>query len=344
MKFNFTRLFVMLPDLYKKYIKKALFTYLLILASYGASAQDTDSITFHLSNEAHAFFNDNITNPAYTGIFTGHHLHLFGGTNSPFYNYGEFNVPYKAGASYDFTFGKSVNQSLGLFYQRSQEGVLSGYMAGLSYAHTFDIYATKDFYHKIRAGAALFYQREHFDLKRLTFGENIDPKYGFIWNGADYYKWLKDTLSNVVGFSTGFWYHNPYGYLGVAANGTGSYDTTQKKIQTATGFVNIAAGGHVYLSNVYTLHPAINIEWGMGALKTLSSWSPSLTFSRNDKLYLGFQYRDMNKLTVIAGLNFGRVVSLSLMYGVNPADGFAWYDVAYLGGQLRFKIRKEDSL
>lgn len=331
----------MLQGLYKKYLKIAVLFNLLFIACYGITAQEADSSTFRLSNEAHAFFNDNITNPAYTGIFSGHHIHLFGGVNQPFYNYGEFNVPYKAGASYDFTFGKNVNQSLGLFYQRSQEGVLSGYKAGLSYAHTFDIYATKDFYHKIRAGAGLCYQREHFDMNRLTFGDMIDPKYGFVWNTSEYLTRLgRDTLSEVAGLSAGFWYYNPYGYLGVAANGTGSYDTTLKKIQTASGFVNIAAGGHVYLSYVYALHPAMNIEWGMGALKTLSSWSPSLTFSRNDKLYLGIQYKDMNKLTLIAGLNAGNVLNFSLMYGVYPADGLAWNDMAYLGGQLRFKIRK----
>ncbi len=330
----------MLPGLYNKYLKKVLLFNLLFIACYGITAQETDSSSFRLSNEAHDLFNNNISNPAYTGIFYGHHIHLFGGVSMPFFNYRDFNVPYKAGVSYDFTFGKKVNQSLGLFYKRYQEGILSGYKAGLSYAYMLDVNLTKDFYQRIRAGVALCYQREHIDKYYFTFSDMIDPKYGFVWNTAEYHKWMKDTLSTVAGLSAGFWYYNPYGYLGVAANGIGSYDTTLQEIHTTPGFLNIAAGGHVYLSYVYALHPAMNIEWGMGALKTLSSWSPSLTLSRNEKIYLGFQYRDMNKLTLVAGLNIGSVVSLSLMYGVHPADGFAWNDVAYLGGQLRFKIRK----
>ncbi|OQA01983.1 MAG: hypothetical protein BWY70_00173 [Bacteroidetes bacterium ADurb.Bin408] len=326
---------------YKKHLRRMIFIFLLNVLSPCLFAQDTDSSNFFLSNEAHALFNDNMANPAYTGIFNGHHVHILGAVNNPFYNYGNFLLPYNAGATYDFTFGKKINQSLGMFYKRYQEGVQRGYRVGLSYAHMFNIHITKTFYHKIRAGAALSYHKEHFDRKLLTFGDMIDPKYGFVWNTMEFSGlWhRRDTLSTLVGLNTGFWYHNPYGYLGMAAGYAGSYDTTLQKIYTLPGFLNFAAGGHVYLNDIYTLHPALNIEWGMGEMKTLSSWSPSLTFSRNDKLYLGLQYRDMNVLTVVAALNAGSVLSFSLMYGINPACGFAWYNAALMGTQLRLKIR-----
>jgi len=324
---------------YKKQIRIFLFFNLLLVSCNEAYTQEKDSSTFRLSNEIHALFNDNITNPAYTGIFYGHHVQLFGGMNQPFFNYRDLKLPYYAGATYDFSFGKKINQSLGLFYKRLQEGAMSGYMAGLSYAHMFNIHVTKDFYHKIRAGAALFYQREQFDSNLLTFGDMIDPKYGFVWNTSEYLLRLKDTLNSAVSFSGGFWYHNPYGYLGISGSESVSYDTSHRKIKTAPGFLNIAAGGHLYLSNGYAIHPSINIKCGMGELKTLSSWSPALTFSSNDKLYLGFQYKDMNKLTLVTGLNIGKTVFFSLFYGIYPADGLAWKDVAYVGSQLRLKFR-----
>lgn len=324
----------------KNYLICFLLLKFLSFAHLGLYAQDTDTSEVRKSDETHALFNDNLSNPAYTGVFGGQHLHVFGGVSNPFYNYGKFNVPVSASASYDFSFGKKVNQSLGVFYNRSQEGYFSGYNAGLSYARMFDLYVTKDVYHKLRIGASLYYQEEQFDRSRLTFGDQIDLKYGFVWNTSEYYyKSASDTLKQTTGLNAGLWYHNPIAYFGIATNSMFDNDTTQWRFNAIPRMVNIAVGGHVYLNGVYALHPALNIEWGLGSLKMLSSWSPSLTVSRNNKLYLGFQYKDMNKLTVVAGVNAGKAISFSLMYGVYPSFGFGLYDAAFLGTQLRLKIR-----
>ena len=171
-------------------MNKYLLVFILLLfksAPVLSFAQNTDTTKYEKNfippltiNPVHALFNSIILNPAYTGIFGEYNVQVTAETNNPFFNYRNFYLPFQAHASYDMAFGKNKNNALGGYYSNAQGGIYKGMAVGINYARNIDLTHTK-FYHKLRLGASVVYNRATYDKLFFTTQDQIDPYYCLLY-------------------------------------------------------------------------------------------------------------------------------------------------------------------
>lgn len=124
-------------------------------------------------------YNNQFTNPAYTGI--GNKVNVYYGFTS--------NLPFQKDyktlthlAMVDYAIGKKQNHSLGLaflntHYSNSSCDIYDLKTIQLNYSGRIHLY--KD--HYLRLGFGLLFERQTICWDCLTFGDMIDPNYGFIY-------------------------------------------------------------------------------------------------------------------------------------------------------------------
>ena len=323
-----------------KYLKPLMLGVICLIAVSICPAQDADSVSFKKVDPAQGVFNNIILNPAFTGIFYGHNLQSSSHLSEPFYNFRNYYHPFSLNASYNMTFGKSINHAVGIFYEASQGGVFQRKSAALNYAYSKTLFMTKSFYHKLRMGASLVYHKLSYDKYTLyTFGDMIDPKYGHVWNTSEYNQFFNDTLKNTAGLNMGLWYHNPFGYLGVATNSLSLRDTSDKAFYVKPLSFNVAAGGHVYIGDNWSLHPSVNIQYVVNDCSGLSTLSPAITASYLEKIYMGFSYTDFNKPSYLLGFTLKQKYSLLTRCGLYKIFSADYLDLAYFEAQINLKFK-----
>ncbi|MDD3876361.1 MAG: hypothetical protein PHT69_07045 [Bacteroidales bacterium] len=324
-----------------KYLKCLLFNIVILITSTICLAQDADSASFKKVDPAQGVFNNIVLNPAFTGIFYGHNLQSSSRLSDPFYNYRHYKHPFSLNVSYNMAFGKNINHAMGIFYDASQGGVYQRNSVAINYAYSKTLFMTKSFYHKLRIGASLVYHKLSYEkFNYYTFGDMIDPKYGFIYNTNEYnYYSADDTLKYIAGLNLGLWYHNPFGYFGVATNSLSLRDTSSKAFYVKPFSFNIAAGGHVYIGDNWALHPSINIQYVANDHSGLSTLSPAITASYQEKIYIGFSYTDFNKPSYLLGFTLKQKYTLLAKCGLYKMFSTDYLDLAYFEAQLNLKFK-----
>lgn len=324
-----------------KYLKLTFLGIVCLITGLICSAQDADSVTFKTVDPAQGIFNNNISNPAFTGIFYGYNLQSSSRLNEPFYNFRNFNHPFSMNATFDMTLGKNISHAAGIFYEASQEGVYIRKSAALNYAYSKTLFITKSFFHKLRIGASFVYHKLSYDKYALyTFGDMIDPKYGHVWNTSEYhFGSIDDTLKNAAGLNLGLWYHNPFGYLGVATNSLSLRDTSSKTFYIKPFSFNMAAGGHVYIGDNWALHPSVNIQYVVNDRSGLSTLSPAITTSYKEKIYMGFSYTDFNKPSYLLGFTLKQKYTLLARCGLYKMFTANYLDIAFFEAQINLKFK-----
>ncbi|HBH07653.1 MAG TPA: hypothetical protein DDX92_13730 [Flavobacteriales bacterium] len=99
-----------------------------------------------------------------------------------------------------------------LVYQdNAGDGTIKTFSASLMYAYTLRI--TENM--ALKAGFQGSFWQKSLDWNKLTFGDMIDPRYGFIYSTQET---EGSRAVNNVDFSTGFLLYNEFWYLGVAVH------------------------------------------------------------------------------------------------------------------------------
>jgi len=325
----------------RKYTKLSLLSIICLINGLICQAQDADSTSFRKVDPAQAIFNNIILNPAFTGVFNGHNLESSSRLSDPFYNYRYYYHPFSLNVSYNMSFGKNINHAVGIFCDASQGGVYQRKSAALNYAYSYTFFATKSFYHKLRIGASLLYHKLSYEKYKLyTFGDMIDPKYGITYNTCEYlYFSPDDTLKNTAALNLGLWYHNPFGYFGVATNSLSLRDTSSKAFYVKPFSLNVAVGGHIYLDDNWALHPSINIQSVINDRAGLSTLSPSITASYLEKVYMGFSYTDFNKPSYLLGFTLKQKFTLLAKCGMYKVFSTDYLDLAFFEAQINMKFK-----
>jgi type IX secretion system PorP/SprF family membrane protein len=165
-------------------------------------------------------------------------------------------------ASYDqYIHGIHGGIGLQVMNDRAGEGTLNTISANLMYSYRLDV--TRKF--SINAALQAGFTQKRIDFSKLTFGDMIDPRYGFIY----------ETQENVFGptrsfpdFAAGFVAYSERIYVGFAA-----HHITQPR----EGFISTAK-----LPVKLTAHAGVNILFDRRR-KDYGSFSPNILYQQQQK-------------------------------------------------------------
>lgn len=126
-----------------------------------------------------------LDNPAYTGLHGGHGLrfnYVFGfdpNGNSNFTGFKPFHV---LSFGYDVSFKKRKRNALGFYYHSTPtEQYNQCYDAGMTYTHRIRL-GSQAF---IGLGLGFYYHQFLVDFSKLTYGDQIDPKFGYVFESTE---------------------------------------------------------------------------------------------------------------------------------------------------------------
>jgi len=322
----------------KKY--RLLIIVFVILFSKFIYAQNVDTSAYRKNltdlNLADIFFNTPLINPAYTGVVEGHNIYVKSFYDKPFFELRDnFCTPRQNSVSYDFTFGKQKYDALGIFYIDKKNGASTEEWYGINYARHINI-SRKQFYHNIRIGGSFVFVRHLFDWDKLRFMDNIDAKYGFVWNTGE----IKfEPLRAYAKFDYGLWYHNPLFYVGMATVNVSEPDMGYWGVNKLFRQYEISSGGNIKLSESISLHPALNMNVMPVGKNNLYLISPSLLGAFNNKFYVGLTYKNLNKISFLTGATISKRFFLSAFCGIATKEELAAFGTpAFIGGNLRVNI------
>lgn len=179
---------------------KWVFAVLLFLSAGSAMAQDPEFTQFYA--------NPLYLNPAFAGSSHCPRMNLNYRNQWPALT-GTF-VTYSA--SYDQHFD-AISGGIGLLVlnDKAGEGTLTTTDVSLMYAYQLNI--NREF--SIRMGLQATYAQKKVDWEKLTFGDMIDPRYGFIYPTAEI---KPETTRSFWDFSAGLLAYSSHLYGGVAVN------------------------------------------------------------------------------------------------------------------------------
>ncbi len=181
-----------------KRLIKSTFLVFILLAGSMLKAQDP-----HFSQY---YANPLYLNPAFAGTANCPRL-IFNHRNqwpSISGNYVTYNVSYDQHID-------AINGGIGIIAttDKAGQGVLSKDVIGAIYSYRLDV--TRNF--SLKAGFQATYFQNRIDWDQLTFGDMIDPKYGFIWDTQEI---RPEQRKGSADFSVGFLGYTENFYMGVA--------------------------------------------------------------------------------------------------------------------------------
>ncbi|MDD3875671.1 MAG: type IX secretion system membrane protein PorP/SprF [Bacteroidales bacterium] len=121
-------------------------------------------------------------------------------------NYVTYNVSYDQHID-------ALNGGIGVIVttDKAGQGVLSKDIIGLMYSYRLDV--SRNF--SIKAGFQATYFQNRIDWEKLTFGDMIDPKYGFVYNTNEI---KPEPRKGSADFSAGFLGYSENFYIGAAVH------------------------------------------------------------------------------------------------------------------------------
>lgn len=188
-------------------------------------------------------------------------------------------------ASYDEHFDK-IYGGIGvqLWGDRAGEGGIIN-MYNASFMYSFKVAISKKF--NLRLALQASYQNKSLDYTKLTFGDMIDPRYGFVYSTNEQMdQWMNSI--NTIDFSAGILGYTPHVYFGFAAK----HLATLCLDGNATGysFLNPAASGNFYDMLKLTAHVGAHFDLKRKSKKENSfgdiSISPNFIYEHQ----FGFNY------------------------------------------------------
>ncbi|MCQ2292159.1 MAG: PorP/SprF family type IX secretion system membrane protein [Bacteroidales bacterium] len=187
-------------------------------------------------------------------------------------------------ASYDEHFDK-ISGGIGIqvYGDRAGEGGIIN-TNGVSAMYSFKVKVHKKF--NLRFALEATYQGKYLNWDKLTFGDMIDPRYGFVYSTNE--QQPSTTSINTVDFSAGFLGYTPHIYFGFAAKHIATLSLSNK--YTPYSFLEGNASGKFYDMLKMTAHVGANFDLKRKSKKETSfgdiSISPNLIYEHQ----MGFNY------------------------------------------------------
>jgi type IX secretion system PorP/SprF family membrane protein len=323
--------------------KQIFFFFFILLSSYSASAGNndtlkTDTVKPVLSEPNHFLFNNIVLNPAYTGIFNGQNIIVRTEFSTPMVQTSDLYRPQQYMAAYDASLGEVGSNAIGFYFSDTKSGAFSNTVFGASYAHNFDLFPKSSFYNNINVGLSFSYNSVSIDLSHLSWGSQIDPTYGFIYSLPDGYP--QNISKSYTDCILGFWYTNPYFYLGASARSLTHPDAGVLNSYNLPMMFDVACGGNIFHHHNFSLSPSINAKIIQGYKGRLNSYNPALLFTYRHKYIAGLSYKDLNKLTINAGYVFLDRFKLSASCGFfTNSDLYKFGSLGFIGAEIRYNIK-----
>ena len=302
------------------------------------SIPDTNNVT--TIDRSHSLFNNIITNPAYTGIYGGHNILVNAGIDNPLFNYDNLYSQQQYDIEYDVAFGKKRNNAVGASYTYLNEVTFVNSVYNLTYARNFNLTKNVKFYHKLRVGVSLSLNMSKGDWSKMTWWDQIDPAYGYIWGNSSFLFSHTDTSNMYIKSDIGAWYHNPVFYFGIATKNLTQPTTSYYRKSIIPREYNISTGGKIDIGNNFALHPSLNMTIVLGYEGKFSTYSPTVLGSYKNNYFFGFSYKDLNKITFHAGAAAFKCITFSGVYGISTntdLNGMGY--PAFVGGEIRINLK-----
>ena len=186
-------------------------------------------------------------------------------------------------ASYDEHFDK-IYGGIGVQFwgdRAGEGGILNTY--NVSAMYSFKVKVSKKFNMRFALEAA--YRNKSLNKANLTFGDMIDPRYGFVYQTNEQLGDIDQI--NSLDFSFGFLGYTPHLYFGVAIKHIATLNFGKT---TGYSFINPDADGKFYDNIKYTAHIGANFDLKRKSKKETSFGDISLSPNFIYEHQLGFNY------------------------------------------------------
>ena len=277
----------------------------LLLTSFNTLAQDevTSELTHPAAQDRHRIFTGFWDNPALTGG---------GGRNNFHTQYAShFGIRHTYVVGQDFRLGEERKFAMGVAYGKVAEGeslansqIKENFLL-LTFAYRFDIGELV-----IRPGIGLGYRIKILDFTQLTFGDMIDPRYGFIYQSQTTFV-NSASGSGDLNIGVEYMYRNLFletVMQHVTQPNEGIHSRPVKKVREFL----IHSGIRLKLADKLIVTPYVLSR----IVHYYSSFTPGVLGEIGEKLLLGISYENLNTITLNTGLNFGKVFRLQASLGV----------------------------
>ncbi len=200
-------------------------------------------------------------------------------------------------ASYDQYFD-AISGGLGLMVTQDNQGqgIISSTTVNAMYAYSTDLTSNLS----LKAGFEASYFAEKLDFNKLTFGDQIDPRYGFVLNTNE--KPPDNPNKSTVDFSTGLLLYNENFYCGFAAN-----HLTQPNV----GFYSQSPLPIKYTFHVGGVIPLRGGSNGLARQENESTISPNLLYQKQDQFQQINVGMYVNKFPFVGGLWYRQSIGAS---------------------------------
>jgi hypothetical protein len=323
---------------FKKYFFIVIFSLASIFQTFG---NNPDSAVTKIADYSISFFNNSKINPALTGITGKCNFSLEAGIDKPLIANSDLYRPQSYSFLSDGSFGKKRNMAIGLFINETKGGAFENSSIGLSVSKNFNLIQnrSKYYYHKLRVGIAIELSRFVILYDDLTYGDMINPRYGFVCLTNE----TKPASlgKNYFNFSAGFWYHNPFIYLGLSAININEPSIGTFSVSKIPMEFILSLGGNIKVSNQIMIHPSINGTVINGFKGKLNSYTPAIICSYREKYNAGLSFMDLNKIGIHAGCVFAKHFNLlaTCAFSTNT-DLYQLGTIGYLGGEIQYNLCK----
>jgi len=186
--------------------------------------------------------------------------------------------------TYELSIGKKRKHHLGFNYAKSYQGISSGWNAGISYAFSAKIGK----FQKIRLGISVDYFQQTLNWDYLSFGDEIDPRYGFVYVIQEVIGGLSTGYTD---FDAGLWYE--YGPLQIGAS---MISITQPDegflgLSSKPKIIYIHPQYHIVINKDFVLTPFYEAK-----ITYVTTHSPGISFTMWNKWLIGVSYENLNAL------------------------------------------------
>lgn len=316
-------------------MKKSLLAFFLI-CSLAAGAQELrNHFTTPGRIENNILFNF-WQNPALTGY--EERFNVQGGYGVRWIGLYNNNSPQNWFGAFDVAMGKRKINSVGVSYNRSNNGYEKRAELFFSYSATIRIRKIN----QLRIGLAAGYITRKIDWSQLNFGDQIDARTGFIYNTNEIFG---RNSRGFPDFSGGIWFTGRKFYFGFSAMHLTQPDEGWLGVSKLPMQLYYNAGLNIRITPEIYLTPSIIASNKLISKHSdYSTFSPALSLSYKNRYLVLTNYRNLNTLMFYAGAQLKENLRLTFGWGFPTEKELR----AMQSGQsfevmlrYRFKLRKD---
>ncbi|MGE0637308.1 MAG: PorP/SprF family type IX secretion system membrane protein [Bacteroidia bacterium] len=319
---------------------KKLFPAFFLLFSLAAGAQELrNHFTVPGRIENNILFNF-WQNPALTGyeerfnVQGGYGMRWLGlYSTSSYYKETNITSPQNWFAAFDVAMGKSKTSSLGFGYNHNRTLYEKRTEFLLSYSYTIKIKKST----QIRIGHSISYNQRGLDWSKLSFPDQVDSRYGFIYNTNEIFG---RNGRGYPDFNHGLWFSRKHLFIGFSVLHSTEPDEGFFGVSKLPMQFYYNAGYHIPVSKEIIVTPSLIVM----NKRNIWYFQPSLSVAFKNRYLLLLNYRNLNTLMIYAGAQVKENLRLSLGWGFPTSKELR----AIQSGQsievmlrYRFKLRKD---